>query len=108
MNLTTELEDKKLFLNSEITLQNLAELLGSSSKELSQVINQRSSMNFFDFINSYRCEEVKAIMAESDPKVTVLEMMYQAGFNSKSSFNKEFKKLNGKTPTEYRKSLRPR
>jgi AraC-like DNA-binding protein len=44
-------------------------------------------------------------MADADPKVTIQEIMYQAGFNSKSSFNKEFKKLNGVTPTEYRRSV---
>jgi AraC-like DNA-binding protein len=44
-------------------------------------------------------------MVDVDPKVTILEIMYEAGFNSKSSFNKEFKKLNGITPTEFRKSI---
>jgi AraC-like DNA-binding protein len=99
------LENEKLYLNPELVLQDLADRMHTSSKILSQVINQRSGLNFFDFINSYRCEEVKSIMADADPKVTILEIMYQAGFNSKSSFNKEFKKLNGVTPTEYRRSV---
>jgi len=99
------LENEKLYLNPELVLLDLADQMQSSSKVLSQVINQRSGKNFFDFINSYRCEEVKSIMADADPKVTILEIMYQAGFNSKSSFNKEFKKLNGLTPTEFRKSI---
>jgi AraC-like DNA-binding protein len=99
------LENEKLYLNPELVLQDLADRMHTSSKVLSQVINQRSGLNFFDFINSYRCEEVKSIMADADPKVTILEIMYQAGFNSKSSFNKEFKKLNGVTPTEYRRSV---
>ena len=99
------LENEKLYLNPELVLQDLADRMQSSSKVLSQVINQRSGLNFFDFINSYRCEELKSIMADADPKVTILEIMYQAGFNSKSSFNKEFKKLNGITPTEFRRSI---
>jgi AraC-like DNA-binding protein len=99
------LENEKLYLNPELVLQDLADHMQSSSKVLSQVINQQSGLNFFDFINSYRCEEVKRIMADADPKVTILEIMYEAGFNSKSSFNKEFKKLNGITPTEFRKSI---
>lgn len=100
------LENEKLHLNPELVLQDLAEKLQVSTKNLSQVINQRSGKNFFDFINSYRCEEVKSIMAKADPKMTILEIMYQAGFNSKSSFNKEFKKLNGVTPTEFRKAFK--
>jgi AraC-like DNA-binding protein len=99
------LENEKLYLNPELVLQDLADHMQSSPKVLSQVINQQSGLNFFDFINSYRCEEVKRIMVDADPKVTILEIMYEAGFNSKSSFNKEFKKLNGITPTEFRKSI---
>jgi len=100
------LKQEKLFLNPELVLQDLADRMHSSPKVLSQVINQQSGLNFFDFINSYRCEEVKGIMAAADPKMTIMEIMYEAGFNSKSSFNKEFKKLNGLTPSAYRLSLR--
>jgi len=99
------LEKEKTYLDPNLSLQDLAAKLLSTSKILSQVINQRSRKNFFDFINTYRCEEVKRLISESSPKVTVLEIMYEAGFNSKSSFNKEFKKLNGITPTAYRKSI---
>jgi AraC-like DNA-binding protein len=99
------LEEEKLYLNPDLTLQILAGHLNISSKVISQVINQRSGKNFFDFINSYRCEEAKNLMMTSDAKVTILEILYEAGFNSKSSFNKEFKKLNGNTPSEYRKMV---
>lgn len=104
-HLLTILEKEKLYLNPELTLQTLADGMQISSKVLSQVINQRSGKNFFDLINSYRCEEAKILMRTSDTKVTILEILYESGFNSKSSFNKEFKKLNGTTPTEYRSSL---
>ena len=100
------LDKEELYLNPDLSLQALAEGMQISSKVLSQVINQRSGKNFFDFINTYRCEEAKILMNTSDPKVTILEILYQAGFNSKSSFNKEFKKLNGTTPTEYKKLVR--
>jgi len=99
-------ENEKLYLNPELILQDLADRLQVSSRMLSQVINQGSERTFYDFINSYRCEEAKSLMASSDPKVTIQEIMFQSGFNSKSSFNKEFKKLTGFTPTEYRKSHR--
>ena len=103
--LTTVLEKEKLYLNPELTIKDLADHLQTSAKVLSQVINQSFNKKFYDFINSYRCEEVKAILHGPDDKITILEAMYQAGFNSKSSFNKEFKKLTGQTPTEFKKSI---
>jgi AraC-like DNA-binding protein len=69
------------------------------------VINQGFNQNFFDYINTYRCEQVKRLLKGPDKGFTVTEAMYQSGFNSKSSFNKEFKKLTGQTPKEFRRSL---
>ena len=85
--------------------KDLAEELGVSGKALSQIINQGFDQNFYDFINTFRCEEVKTILQGPDKKMTIIEAMFQAGFNSKSSFNKEFKKLTGQTPSEFKKSL---
>jgi len=100
------LESEKLFLNPQVNLTDLSEKLSISSKHLSQVINQSFNKNFFDFINSYRILEVQQILKESrDDKMTILEAMYQAGFNSKSSFNIAFKKETGQTPTEFLKSI---
>jgi AraC-like DNA-binding protein len=97
------LNAEKPFLNPQVNLTDLSEKLSVSSKHLSQVINQCFNKSFFDFINSYRIQEVQHILKESkDDKMTVLEAMYQAGFNSKSSFNTAFKKETGQTPTEYR------
>ena len=70
------------------------------------LLSQRNLTCFFDFINAYRIKEVQNILKEStDDKLTVLEAMYQAGFNSKSSFNTAFKKETGLTPTEFRKMI---
>lgn len=99
------LENEKLFLNPDLTIKLLADHIETNIKVLSQVINQGFNIKFYDFINSYRCDEVKNILKNSDNKMTILEAMYQAGFNSKSSFNKEFKKLTGETPTEFKKSI---
>ena len=100
--LTTE----KPFLNPLVSLADLSEKLSISTKHLSQVINQSFNKSFFDFINTYRIQEVQQILKESrDDKLTVLEAMYEAGFNSKSSFNTAFKKETGQTPSEFRKSI---
>jgi len=104
--LITLMINEKPFLNPEITLEDLSLRLSVPSKKLSQLLNETFRQNYFDFINSYRIEEAKRLIAESnDPKITVLEIMYQAGFNSKSSFNTLFKKKTGLTPSQYKKSV---
>ena len=97
---------EKPFLNPQVSITELSEKISVSTKHLSQVINQSFKKNFFDFINTYRIKEAQQILKESkDNKLTILEVMYQSGFNSKSSFNTAFKKETGKTPTEFRKTL---
>jgi len=93
------------YLDPTLTVQNLADQLNIPSRELSILINQNLNMHFFDFINSYRIEKAKRILIEPEKKkMTVLEILYEVGFNSKSSFNTAFKKHTGTTPTNYRKS----
>ena len=100
------LKSEKSFLNPQVSITDLSEKLSVSAKHLSQVINQSFDKSFFDFINSYRIREVQQILKESNDKnLTVLEAMYEAGFNSKSSFNTAFKKETGQTPTEFRKKM---
>jgi AraC-like DNA-binding protein len=99
--------NEKPFLDPQLSLADLSETLAVSSKHLSQVINQSFNKSFFDFINSYRVKEVQKILTDSgDDKLTVLEAMFEAGFNSKSSFNAAFKKETGQTPTEFRRMIK--
>lgn len=99
------METDRPYLDQNLKSADLAAKLGISSKTLSQVVNQSFRQNFFDFINTYRSEEVKRLLRNPKEKITITEAMYHAGFNSKSSFNKEFKKLTGQTPSEFKKSL---
>lgn len=101
------IEEKKPFLESDLTLQKLADMISLPSYHLSQIINEKKNQNFFDFINSYRVEEAKTLLA--DPRselLTVLAVAEEVGFNSKSSFNNAFKKCTSMTPTQYRESIR--
>ncbi|MGC9366431.1 MAG: helix-turn-helix domain-containing protein [bacterium] len=67
------------------------------------MINESLQQNFFNFVNSYRIEEVKKMLVdEVNSDRTILEIMYECGFNSKSSFNSVFKKQTGLTPSQYR------
>jgi AraC-like DNA-binding protein len=97
------MEDKEPFLDSSLTLQILAQQFGMSSRELSILINHHLNQHFFDFITSYRIKKAISILENpSNKKLTILEVLYDVGFNSKSPFNKAFKKYTGKTPTEFR------
>lgn len=92
------------FLDPELTIQNLADQLKIDSRELSITINQRLNQNFYQFISGYRISKaIKLLELEENKKLTVLEILYQVGFNSKSSFNKIFKEATGMTPTQFRK-----
>lgn len=94
---------EKPYLEAELTLDQLAEQIGVRPKILSQVINELLKQNFFDFINRYRIEEAKRLLTNpEDKKITILEVLYEVGFNSKSSFNTLFKKHTGLTPSEFK------
>ncbi len=98
------MKNEKPYLDFELTLQKLATQFDMPEKELSILINHHMGKHFFDFINEYRIEEAKTILANPNEKhQTILEVLYHVGFNSKSSFYTSFKKLTGKTPTVFRK-----
>jgi AraC-like DNA-binding protein len=96
--------EKEPFLDPSLTIQNLASQMQIGSRELSVLINQHIGNHFFDFVNEYRINKTTKILQDaSKNKLTILEILYEVGFNSKSSFNAAFKKHVGITPTEYRK-----
>lgn len=97
---------EKPYLDSELTLQKLAVQVDIPEKELSLLINHYLSKHFFDFINEYRINDAKTILEDpSQSDLTILEILYAVGFNSKSSFYSAFKKQTDLTPLEYRKSI---
>jgi AraC-like DNA-binding protein len=97
------MEQNKPHLDEDLTLQKLAAQVDMPEKELSILINQQIGKHFFDFINEYRIRDAK-ILLKDRPNLTVLEILYQVGFNSKSSFYTAFKKETGFTPSGYRRS----
>lgn len=102
--LLTVLQNEKLYKNPEITLAELAEKLTIAPNHLSQVINTIEQKNFFDFINQQRVEEFKRIVHLSENhQFTFLSLAFASGFNSKTSFNRNFKKATGYSPSEYLK-----
>ena len=92
----------KLFTESELTLAALAKTLDVHPNHLSQVINSYERKNFYDYINFQRVEEFKRLAPQPDNKnYTLLSMAYECGFNSKTSFNRNFRKVTGISPSEY-------
>lgn len=101
------MKEKKLHLTPELTLSMVSQELNVHPNTLSQVINSKEQKNFFDYINSLRVEEfIMRIAIPENQKYTLLSLAFECGFNSKTSFNRNFKNITGKSPTEYCKEIR--
>ena len=98
------METEHPYLNSSLTIWELSNQLSIPMRRLSLIINGSFEQNFSEFINSYRIEAAKKrLQNPSDVNETVLEVLYDVGFQSKSAFNTAFKKMTGKTPTDFKK-----
>lgn len=97
------MSSEKPYLDPELNIGNLANLLQIHSHRLSKLINSHFSQNFFEFVNTYRVEEFKKLVANPKNKhISILGLALDSGFNSKASFNRIFKNSTGLTPSEYR------
>jgi len=97
--------EKEPFLDPSLTIQELANQISIPVRDLSILINHHIDQHFFDFVNEYRIQKAMQILRDqSKSQLTVLEILYEVGFNSKSSFNTSFKKYTNLTPTAYRNS----
>jgi len=98
------MEEEKPYRDNGLTLNQLSSMLDLSPHNLSEILNTRVKQNFFDFVNSYRIEEVKNDLLDPEKKhLTILGIAFDAGFNSKTAFNTIFKKYVHMTPSEFRK-----
>jgi AraC-like DNA-binding protein len=97
--------EKEPFLDPSLTIQELSNQINIPVRDLSILINHHMDQHFFDFVNEYRIQKAMNILKDqSKSQLTVLEILYEVGFNSKSSFNTSFKKYTSLTPTAYRNS----
>ncbi len=100
------MEVDKAYLRPDLTLPELADALDCSVNHLSQAINAGFGMSFFDYLNHYRVTEAMQLLyPENGDSGTVLSVALQVGFNSTSTFYVAFKKVTGKTPAQYRRTL---
>ncbi len=113
-SLSVELRDKlvslmneeKVYRQSDINLEKLAELMETTRHNASQVVNEHFGLNFFELMNKYRIAEAMAILQDDSNKLSIIQVAYQVGFNNKVTFNKSFKKMVAKTPSQYVTSLK--
>ncbi|WP_346837692.1 AraC family transcriptional regulator [Microbulbifer sp. SAOS-129_SWC] len=98
------METEKAYLKKNLNLEQFSARVELPAKEVSAVINKHFGTNFFEFVNSYRVEEAKTLLADPhNAEMTILDILLQSGFNSKSAFHRFFSRLVGMSPTEYRK-----
>jgi len=95
--------ERELFLNPQLTLDETAKELKLSKHVLSQYLNEQMGKSFTNVINEYRIEKAKVLL-HSQNNYTIEAVGYDCGFNSKSTFFSTFKKITGKTPSEFQKS----
>ncbi|HSN49627.1 MAG TPA: helix-turn-helix domain-containing protein [Bacteroidales bacterium] len=101
-----EFETRQYYTENLGSLSDLAKRIGESPHHVSQVLNEKLHKSFFELLASYRIEKAKKIISEDrGNKLIIEEISEMVGYNSKTAFNNSFKKLTGKTPSEFRKSL---
>lgn len=101
--LITLLEQEKVYRESSIKLEYIAERLGTSRHNASQVINEHFDLNFFELINKYRVEEAMERLKNNPENLNIIDIAYEVGYNNKVTFNKSFKRFCDLTPSQFLK-----
>jgi AraC-like DNA-binding protein len=98
------MQSEHLYRQEDFRLGQLAETLGWPQYRISEALQQAGKTNFFDFVNGFRVAEVSALLADpANARISVLSLAFDAGFQSKASFNRIFKSRTGETPSHYRR-----
>lgn len=102
------MDQQKLFLQSDLTIEKLAIEIKTNKSYISQVINETENQNFSSFLNDYRIREARRLLLDSEyHNLTIESIARMVGFNSKSAFNNAFKKFTGLTPSFFIKNTSP-
>ena len=101
--LSSAIESNKLYRNPKLSLTDLSKSVDISERVISDAVNNELGKNFFQFINEYRVEEIKERLKDpGNDHLKILSLAFDAGFNSKASFNRVFKSITGQTPKDYK------
>lgn len=103
-NLKECMEERQIFLNPKLTLQDVAQAVGTNRTYLSDYLNGTLHTTFYEYVNTYRVRYACSLLSAPDAcKLSLTEVSERSGFNSMSTFNRAFVKVTGKTPTSYLK-----
>ena len=103
------MEQDRMYTNPDLKIEDLATAVGVSSHTLSYVFSQYLKRNYYDYINDYRISEFKRLVNNGDHMAYTLDaLMKICGFNSRTTFFRYFKKVNGTTPSKYIKTVTSR
>ncbi len=104
--LTGYLKDDEPYLQPELTLATVSDHLGYTRNQVSFVINHVLDKTFYDLVNGLRIDHIIARMSSSELNLSILELGFDAGFNSVSGFYNAFKKQTGMTPAQYKRQIK--
>ncbi|NAY93340.1 helix-turn-helix domain-containing protein [Muricauda sp. JGD-17] len=97
------LESDKIYQDPTVSLTHIAERISLTTKSTSQVVNEGLETNFSDLINSYRLKHAQNLLVtKNNQEMNITQILYEAGFNSKTSFYNYFKRKTGTSPKDYR------
>jgi len=104
--LIRHMQNDKPYLNNMFSLKKLSKNISASPNHVSQIINENFNQSYFEFIATYRIQEAQRYLLDPDYRnKNIEEISFRVGYNSKTAFNRAFKKLTGKTPLHYKKNL---
>jgi AraC-like DNA-binding protein len=106
-NLGTIMKVKKLYRDPDLSLEYLASSISMNGAQLSELLNLHQGQSFTAYVNGFRIEHAKTALLEK-PGTSILDIAFECGFNSKSTFNAAFKSSTGITPSKFRdKAVKP-
>lgn len=100
--LNSLIDEHQPHLDDNISLGKLASLLGITRNQLSELLNIHKQTSFYDFLNDLRCKESVTLLQDSSSDLSIIDIAYRSGFNSRNSFYTAFKKRTGLTPKQYK------
>lgn len=102
--LEREMTDTKLYLKENLSLKRMANKIGVPSRQISEAVNRLRAMNVPQYVNVFRIREACRMLEETDMPVT--EIVFAVGFTTKSNFNREFLRVTGRNPSQWRRAVR--
>lgn len=102
--ITHAMEVNKLYLDPRLNIESFSQKINIPYRDVSAILNQEFNSNFFEYVNRYRIEEAKKLLTNSQhANSTILDILIESGFNSRSAFHRFWKRIVSVSPTEYRK-----